>query len=53
MTADNYCKCLGLDGIAELAFISGESQRALRYWFKKYPIRFDLLARGAALRKIK
>jgi len=45
------CKAAGLKSLAELAEISGASIQTLNNWFKNKPIIFDLVLRGAIMKK--
>ena len=51
MKPSGKCKAAGLKSLAELAEISGESVQTLNNWYKKKPIVFDLVLRGAVAKK--
>jgi len=48
MTPSESCKAAGLKSLAELAEITGRSQRTLQHWAKEQPAFFAVVVRGAA-----
>jgi len=52
MTAAEKAKSAGLKNLAELATISGESTQTLNNWLKKRPVRFELVLKGAVVKKL-
>ena len=47
-----YCRLAGIESVAELSRISGVSSATLISWYKKKPMAFRLLVRGAANEKV-
>ncbi|MBW1726004.1 MAG: hypothetical protein JRJ62_00200 [Deltaproteobacteria bacterium] len=52
MTASEKAKKAGLKNLKELAEISGESTQNLNNWFNNYPLRFELILKGAVIKKL-
>ena len=52
MKPSEQCKAAGLKSLAELSKISGESVQTLNNWSKHKPIVFDLVLRGAVVKKL-
>lgn len=51
MKPSEKCKQAGLKSLNELAEISGESVQTLNNWFKYKPAVFDLVLRGAVMKR--
>ena len=52
MKPSEKAKSAGLKSLAELAMISGESTQTLNNWFNNYPLRFELILKGAVIKKL-
>ncbi len=52
MKPSEKCKAAGLKSLAELSEISGESVQTLNNWFKHKPRLFDLVLRGAIVKRL-
>ena len=52
MKPSEKCKAAGLKSLAELSEISGESVQTLNNWSKNKPLVFDLVLRGAVVKKL-
>jgi hypothetical protein len=52
MKPSEKCKSAGLKSLAELAEISGESVQTLNNWHKHKPKLFDLVLRGAVVKRM-
>jgi len=52
MKPSEQCKQAGLSSLKQLADISGESVQTLNNWSKNKPLVFDLVLRGAVVKKL-
>lgn len=52
MKPSEKCKAAGLKSLAELSEISGESVQTLNNWHKNKPKLFDLVLRGAVVKRM-
>ena len=52
MTAAEKAKSVGLKNLKELAEISGESTQTLNNWLNNYPVRFELILKGAIVKRL-
>ena len=52
MKPSEKCKAAGLKSLAELSEISSESVQTLNNWSKNKPLVFDLVLRGAVVKKL-
>ena len=52
MKPSEMAKAAGLKSLSELADITGESVQTLNNWIKNYPTRFELILKGAVIKKL-
>lgn len=52
MKPSEKAKAAGLKSLTELSEISGESTQTLNNWFNNYPLRFELILKGAVIKKL-
>jgi len=52
MKPSELCKQAGLSSLKELTEISGESVQTLNNWHKNKPLVFDLVLRGAVVKRL-
>ena len=52
MKPSELVKITGLKNLNELAEISGESVQTLNNWHKNNPLRFELILKGAVIKKL-
>jgi len=52
MTASQKAKAAGLKNLDELVDISGESRQTLNNWHKKKPLKFELVLKGAVVKRL-
>lgn len=50
MTASQAAKAAGFINLKQVQEISGESQQTLDNWFKKQPLRFELILLGCKVK---
>lgn len=52
MNASQKAKAAGLKSLDELVEISGESRQTLNNWHNKKPVKFELVLKGAIVKKL-
>lgn len=50
MTASQAAKAAGFINLKQVQEVSGESQQTLDNWFKKQPLRFEIVLLGCAVK---